>query len=1224
MKKSILTAFLSVLALGACAESVTPEMAKAAANAWVLRNEHFGAGREAVTVRTVCDTNKAQTVLWHQVSMTGGGCVFVAPVTEIEPIMVALDSDPGELPKKHPLPAILSSDMRERLRFLGLYQEDAPAGAHLMSVAPAPVASDEQKAAAAEWAAQERAKWAELGVGSLPRLAAAPVGRTVVDSEVCIAKGFEKGGPLTHWNQEGSAGYNLYTPGKVVCGCVATAAAALVQFYGMNPSNTVMEAQSGYESETQKCSFRNVPYKEVFGEEAKTMGGTIDWSLFSGCTKATDYMRLNTDQRDIIGRVAFDCGVGVGMSWDDEGSGVTIDGCKEVATTLKEVFGFKNARFVGFRNAKKPGEDNLRKVIYGQCAAGAPVDMYIEGHAVVAVGYGQDADGTERVRVFMGWGGTGDGWYALPNIDTRATTGGASYLSRMVMGVITMISYADDDIVPVVGQLMPAIGGLEVTFNDVTDLVTDPETGTQSTAPRSMKCTDDGWFATRVPPNAGTFTISCYGKEAEYTVGTRARDSTTATQLAEDVPDWIVPFAILNSTTRYSLPGAVEAALAEDKAILRISGQSADPYTKAVLAYIFELDDANVNDFTNRYVFYFTAAGSLDGDMAPSYTVLLPRSVDSDYRWYFQNGRLSYGYARTEATAEIITTTNIVVVDEGAEIGDPGTYTNITVSATSNIVVSTYAPTGSEPVYERFPSWPEADLEAATNALRTSVLAVMNMGWEQYELRAPGNSLKVVASGGEAGEPEPGWGLHADCYRNGETITATAAGELTNEVDGVIMGCSGWKLYNERTGVELSGNGNSVDIAFTENDEYVLTWQVVTNYVKVTVNMFPDRMARVGASVTPGTGWYPYGQYTTFTANAPEGYTLESWNGSGAAGLPEDAYRSNTSVSFAPVAPISITARFATGGASDEDPEVTTYTLTTISYGITEEGIEELSGAIPASAVQGGGEASGSTLADGGSVELNTSPVIITPESTTFTDADEQRWKHSYWMLFSGEVTREAIESGTAMSQYITANYHDAAAAFRLRQNATLVRFYEPDNSEEPTPEEVELTIKWNETMDNLKPGENVLLTAEQAAALPEGSQVTVVEDVPAGWKLDGVETREDGSVVATLSLDEDALTPLPPEGQSSPLTIVNNPDGTVTVEATIANGVRGFWYSLYTAPVLSGEWKVVASGEYESGTPSTQMAEAEGEVKLSIVVNPAEASRFYKLVVSSSAPSES
>lgn len=1215
MKKSILTALLSVLALGACAESVTPEMAKAAANAWVLRNEHFGAGREAVTVRTVCDTNKAQTVLWHQVSMTGDGCVFVAPVTEIEPVMVALDGDPGELPLAHPLRGILSADMRGRLRFLGLYEEDPPAGPRLQSVAPASSADDGQKAAAAEWAAQERAKWAELGVGSAPRLAAAPVGKTAVDMQVCIAKGFEKNGPLTHWNQEGRAGYNLYTPGNVVCGCVATAAAALVQFYGMNPSNTVMEAKSGYENPTQKCSYLGRPYS------ASTMGGTIDWSLFEGCTSASSYAGLNSAQRDVIGRVAFDCGVGVGMSWNVDASGVTIDGCKEVATTLREVYGFKNARFVGFANEEKPGDDNMRKVIYGQCAAGAPVDMYIEGHAVVAVGYGQDADGTERVRVFMGWGGTGDGWYALPNIDTRATTGGASYLSRLVSGVITMISYADDDIVPVVGQVMPAVGAFDVTFDDVADLVTDPDTGAQRTAPRVVNCTEDGWFATRVPPNAGTFNISCFDRKAEYTVGARARSSTVATQLAVDVPDWIVPFAILNSTTRYSLSGAVEAALAENKAILRISGQSADPYTKAVLAHIFELDDKNVNDFTNRYVFYFTSAGSLDGDMSPSYTVLLPGGVDSDYRWYFRNGRLSYGYARMEATAETLTTTNIVVVEEGDEIGDPGTYTNITVSATSNVVVSTYAPTGGDPVYERFPAWPEADLVAATNALRTSLLAVMDEGWAQYELRSPGNSLKVVASGGEAGEPEPGWGLHANCYRNGETITATAAGELTNEVDGVIMGCNGWKLYNERTGVEMSGNGNSVDIAFTEDDEYVLTWQVVTNYVKVTVNMFPDNMARKGATVDPGTGWYPYGQYTTFTANAPEGYTLESWNGSAAAGLPEDAFRSDTSVSFAPVAPIAITARFTTSGTSGDNPESSIHTLTTASYGVTVEGIESLSGTTPASVVQGGGEASGSTIADGESVELNTSPVVLIPESTAFTDSEGQSWKFAYWILFSGEVTRESLENGTAMLQYITAGYNSSSAAFRLLQNATLVRFYEPDNAE---PEEVQLTINWNETMDNLKPGENVLVTAEQAAAFPDGAQVKVDETVPAGWKLDGVETREDGSVVATLSLDEELLTPLPPEGESTPLTIVNNPDGTVTVKATVANGVRGFWYSLYTAPTLSGDWKVVESGEYDSGTPSVQMPDESGEVNISIVVDPAEASRFYKLVVSGSNPSES
>ena len=1220
MKKSILTAFLSVLALGVCAESVTPEMAKAAANAWVLRNEHFGAGREAVAVRTVCDTNKAQTVLWHQVSMTGDGCVFVAPVTEIEPIMVALDSDPGELPKRHPLVGILSVDVRERLRFLGLYQEDASAGAHLQSVAPAPKTPEEQNIAA-EWAACERAKWADLGVGSLPRLAAAPMGKNNIDMEVRIAKGFEKDGPLTHWNQEGSAGYNRYTPGNVVCGCVATAAAALVQFYGTNPSNTVMEAVSDYSNKNVSgCSYLGRPY------ECVTIGGTIDWSLFENCTKPSDYEHLNSDQRDTIGRVAFDCGVGVGMSWDVEGSGVSIDGCKEVATTLKEVFGFKNARYVGFNNPQKPGENNLRKVIYSQCAAGAPVDMYISGHAVVAVGYGQDADGTERVRVFMGWGGTGDGWYALPNIDTRATVGGVSYLSKVVMGVITMISYADDDIVPVVGQVMPAIGGLEVEFNDVTDLVTDPDTGTQRTTPRVEECTEDGWFATRVPPNAGTFKISCYGKEAEYTVGGRARNSTIATQLAVDIPDWIVPFAILNSTTRYSLASAVEAALDENKAILRISGQSADAYTKAVLAYIFELDDANVNDFTNRYVFYFTSAGSLDGDMAPSYTVLLPRTVNADERWYFQNGRLSYGYARMSATETRYVTTNIVEVTEEDGIGNPGIYTNIVDTVTTNVIVSTYAPTGSTPVYDEFPAWPEPDLVAATNALRTSLLAVMNEGWSLYELRAPGNSLRVEASGGEAGSPEPGWGLHENCFRGGETVTATAAGELTNEVDGVVMGCDGWRLYNERTGVELTGSGNSVDIAFSTNDMYVLTWKVVTNYVKVTVNMFPENMARKGATVDPGTGWYPYGKYAKFTATAPAGYHLESWNGSGAAGIPDDAERSGSSVGFAPKAPISITARFDVGAGEDDGGGDAggSYTLHSTAFGflMDEETVNyeyvELPGA-PGSTVDGGGEATGSVLETGGSVVVNGTRVTLTPETLVFTDADGNRWEHAQWLLYAGEVTLDDMLNGNP--RLIASSYYTPAASFRLGQDATLVRVWVPASA---TSEEIEVSIKWNETMDNLKPGENVLVTADQAAAFPDGAQVKVDETVPAGWKLDGVETRDDGSVVATLSLDEEALTPLPPEGESAPLAIVNNPDGTVTVKATVANGVRGFWYSLYTAPTLSGDGKVVESGEYASGTPSAQMADESGEVKLSIVVDPAEASRFYKLVVSGSYPSGS
>ena len=278
-------------------------------------------------------------------------------------------------------------------------------------------------------------------------------------------------------------------------------------------------------------------------------------------------------------------------------------------------------------------------------------------------------------------------------------------------------------------------------------------------------------------------------------------------------------------------------------------------------------------------------------------------------------------------------------------------------------------------------------------------------------------------------------------------------------------------------------------------------------------------------------------------------------------------------------------------------------------------------GPVPGSNVRGGG-LFGQDVADGESVEVNGKRMAFALQKETFTDNAGKRWKHSFWALYDGKGTVEDLyDYGTG---YIAAGFYNTTATFTVDQDAVLVRFYEEDTSEPVEPEEVELSFKWNETMDNLKPGENVLLTADQAAALPEGAQVTVDENVPAGWKLDGVETREDGSVVATLSLDESALTPQPPEGQSTPLTIVNNADGTVTVEATVANGLRGFWYSLYTAPTLSGEWKVVASGEYESGTPSVQMTETEGEVKLSIIVDPSEASRFYKLVISSSDPSES
>ena len=256
MKKIVLMLFAMALALGASAESVSPEQAMAAADAWAARNGAFGAGQGATNVVTECDAATG-VVLWHQVSMAGGGMLVVAPVTEIEPVVVALDNDPGVLPEAHPLKGILRGDMRRRLQFLGLYPQQGAARA-LRRAAAAPAASsadgDDASDVAKAWGAACEAKWARLTkVAPLRARAAGVAAEDIV--EVCVVKGFEKKGALTHWNQSSYNGaylYNLYTPNHAVCGCVATACSALAQFYGTT------NAVAGLENDA--CTYNCIPY----------------------------------------------------------------------------------------------------------------------------------------------------------------------------------------------------------------------------------------------------------------------------------------------------------------------------------------------------------------------------------------------------------------------------------------------------------------------------------------------------------------------------------------------------------------------------------------------------------------------------------------------------------------------------------------------------------------------------------------------------------------------------------------------------------------------------------------------------------------------------------------------------------------------------------------------------------------------------------------------------
>ena len=168
-----------------------------------------------------------------------------------------------------------------------------------------------------------------------------------------------------------------------------------------------------------------------------------------------------------------------------------------------------------------------------------------------------------------------------------------------------------------------------------------------------------------------------------------------------------------------------------------------------------------------------------------------------------------------------------------------------------------------------------------------------------------------------------------------------------------------------------------------------------------------------------------------------------------------------------------------------------------------------------------------------------------------------------------------------------------------------------------------ELVIDWNEGLDNLENGYSTnLLTQAQFAR--SGLTLEALEaeiSCPTGWVAHAAQNAA-GDVVVTLALNETALAPVAAPEAAAPIVIVPNGDGTVTVRADIANGLKGFWYSIFSADALDGIWARVASGKYVSGEGvPTEQATATGPITVKIVVNPGDTRKFYKLVVTDKEP---
>ena len=619
MKKSILCMLVATLAMIAGATPVTSSQAKQAALAWARRNAEFAGNGVAVTGSAVAVRDAEGVTLWYRVALNNGSCIVVSPVTELEPVIACLENVSAEgLPSAHPMRAMLERDMADRLKKLGLYVP-ASTGPTLMGApsGASPLSATPEDPVMAAWAEDGKAKWARLagGTGGIRLMAAVTNG---VDDAgmaeiVCVAEGFEKGGALTHWNQQrdklGKKCYNLYTPNNYPCGCVATAMAAMLQFFGANATKADFSPEGGV------CTVDGVATNAV------TMGGGgdlvpegveyYDWSLLDEMTSLSDYAddsKMNDEIRDLLGRVAYDAGVMLSMAWAEAGSGAyTEDIAKALKAFQKADIAAETSSGLRACAVSRPAEKQYEKLIYFPCRLGKPVGLGInssaggDGHAVLAVGFGWDDEGNARVRIFAGWGGTGDGWYALPYINTKSLPSQAgSYLFDVVNKVVTLIGYEDENRVPLVGRVgkPEKIGG----------------TLTLKPAGTSVTVADTGYFGLCVASNPLDISLEAAEWKAPIRLSSKLKDmlekdSLKPGELCDALPDEIF-FEVMNCSVAYSFDKALEYARDGNKALLRVSGLMHDEATSNLVERIRAIDEEDAT-FKDKFVYFFSSANSL-------------------------------------------------------------------------------------------------------------------------------------------------------------------------------------------------------------------------------------------------------------------------------------------------------------------------------------------------------------------------------------------------------------------------------------------------------------------------------------------------------------------------------------------------------------------------------------------------------------------------------------
>ncbi|NVN90527.1 MAG: C10 family peptidase [Desulfuromonadales bacterium] len=323
----------------------------------------------------------AGSELYHVVYLEPAGFAIVPADDLVEPIIAFSSEGTYDPSKTNPLGALVNRDLPGRIAHVrGIAYSTANKSASLTS---------EQTAALSKW---ERLQ------GSEPDLAYGLV--TVSDVRVA---------PLiqSKWNQSTVSGtycYNYYTPNNYVSGCVATAMAQLMRLHQLPISAVGTASFTIYVDSVSRS-------ESLMGGDGA--GGAYSWAQMPLVPDGT----ITLTQRQAIGRLMHDAGATVNMSYTADGSGAVI---LKTATALKTTFGYGNAK-QGYNGNDNIPTEARNTMVNPNLDAGLPVlfgifDESVSGHAVVGDGYGYQS-GTMYHHLNMGWSGSNDLWYNLPNID---------------------------------------------------------------------------------------------------------------------------------------------------------------------------------------------------------------------------------------------------------------------------------------------------------------------------------------------------------------------------------------------------------------------------------------------------------------------------------------------------------------------------------------------------------------------------------------------------------------------------------------------------------------------------------------------------------------------------------------------------------------------------------------------------------------------------------------